>query len=52
MRSFLRLALGLAMPVVLLASCEGEASAPPAAELFADPEVCNVPCEVVLDSSL
>jgi hypothetical protein len=40
------------MPVVLLASCEGEASAPPAAELFADPEVCNVPCEVVLDSSL
>jgi len=52
MRSFLRLALGLAMPVVLLASCEGEASAPPAAELFADPEVCDVPCEVVLDSGL
>jgi hypothetical protein len=52
MHSFLRLALGLAMPIVLFAGCESEGGAPPAAELFADPEVCDVPCEVVLDSSL
>ena len=52
MPSSLRLALGLAIPVALFAGCESEGSAPPAADLFADPEVCDVPCEVVLDSGL
>ena len=52
MRSFPRLAPGLVIPIVLLAGCESGGSAPPATELFADPEVCDVPCEVVLDSGL
>ncbi|MBW1905748.1 MAG: PKD domain-containing protein [Deltaproteobacteria bacterium] len=40
------------MPIVLFAGCESEGGAPPAPELFADPEVCDVPCELVLDSGL
>jgi PKD repeat protein len=32
--------------------CGGAGGAPPTGELFADPEVCDVPCEVVLDSGL
>jgi len=37
---------------LVLADCEGGSSAPPTADLFADPELCDVPCEVVLDSGI
>jgi PKD repeat protein len=44
-------ALPLAIGVGIQA-CGGGGAAPPSAELFADPEICDVPCEVVLDSGL
>jgi PKD repeat protein len=44
--------LTLAVTTVVLVGCEGSSSEPPAPELFADPAVCDVPCEVVLDSGI
>lgn len=43
--------LGLAL---LVSACGsgGKGGAPPSVELVADPEVCDVPCEVVLDSGV
>jgi PKD repeat protein len=42
----------VALALGTFASCSSEGNPPPAAELFADPELCDVPCEVVLDSGL
>jgi hypothetical protein len=42
----------LAISIAVFLACESEGTPPPTAELFADPEVCDVPCEVVLDSGL
>lgn len=52
MGSFLRLAFVLTIPATLLVSCDSGGSSPPAPELFADPELCDVPCEVLLDSGI
>jgi len=47
-----RLAVALAIPIALSLACDGEGNPPPSAELFADPEICDVPCEVVIDSGI
>jgi PKD repeat protein len=43
----LGIALGLAV-----SACGGGGSAPPSVELVADPEICDVPCQVLLDSGV
>ncbi len=52
MRSFSGVVLVSMIPMALLLGCDSEGGAPPAPELFADPEICDVPCEVVLDSGI
>ncbi len=53
MRSLLVLWMMLAVAVLGWTACSSDGAAPPPeAELFADPEVCDVPCEVVLDSGV
>ena len=53
MRLLIVLWTALLLVAFSFAGCEnGGAEPPPAAELFADPEVCDVPCEVVLDSGV
>ncbi|MBW2628026.1 MAG: hypothetical protein JRE45_10425 [Deltaproteobacteria bacterium] len=52
MRCFVGLASLLAVVLVPLAGCSSEGNEPPTADLFADPELCDVPCEVVLDSGI
>jgi len=53
MRLLVVLWTALVLAAFSFAGCEnGGAAPPPEAKLFADPEVCDVPCEVVLDSSL
>ena len=42
----------LALPMMLLPACGSEGGQPLEPDLFADPEVCDVPCEVVFDSGL
>jgi PKD repeat protein len=49
---FMRLTLAVAITTVVLVGCEGSSSEPPDPELFADPEICDVPCEVVVDSGI
>ena len=52
MRWFVRLALMVTVATLGLAGCEDGNSPPPAPELFADPELCDVPCDVLLDSGI
>ena len=52
MRCFVGLASLLTAVLVPLAGCSSEGNEPPKPELFADPELCDVPCEVLLDSGI
>jgi hypothetical protein len=52
MRSLAPVGFTVLLPIAVIFGCDGEGGAPPAPELFADPERCDVPCEVVLDSGI
>ena len=47
-----RLRFWLLVPITVFAGCSSQETEPPSVAPFADPEVCDVPCEVVLDSGL
>lgn len=44
--------LGIALAVAVSACGGGGSAPPPSVELVADPEVCDVPCQVLLDSGV